>query len=125
MTRPLHLCLILFASVSCGILTGSEEDDYARLGEMREEILSLVADPVCQGIEDCRMIGFGAMACGGPNTYLVYSVSVTDSSHLTRLVEQSNSRDDELNRKYGKRSRCLLAPVPELAVVDGRCVGQY
>jgi hypothetical protein len=123
MTRTLHLWLILVATVSCGNLTDSEEDDIARLIEMREEILAMIADPICQSIEECRVIAFGTKACGGPATYLVYSVAVTDSAHLTRLVEQYNSFDEELNRKYRKRSTCESPRVPELAVVDGRCVG--
>ena len=99
-----------------------EAGDRARLAEMRQEILDLAADPVCDDPADCRFIALGAKPCGGPWEYLVYSVASVDSVELAERVDVYNELNAELNLRYGWVSDCSVPPVPTLDCRDGRCV---
>ena len=99
-----------------------EAGDRARLDEMRQAILDLVADPVCEDPADCRFLGLGAKPCGGPWEYLVYSVATVDSVELAERVAEYNTFNAELNSRYGWASDCSVPPPPTPGCRDGRCV---
>ncbi|MFW6040036.1 MAG: hypothetical protein ACOC9N_03055, partial [Gemmatimonadota bacterium] len=69
----------------------------------------------------CRAIPFGAKPCGGPWTYLIFSVERTDSAELASLVERYNAAERRLNELEGRMSDCSVPTRPTLDVRDGRC----
>ncbi len=91
------------------------------LDSLRTAVHRLVAEPVCESVQDCRAVAFGAKPCGGPWTYLVYSVRATDSTRLARAVARYNQREEELNREEGRMSDCAFVTEPELECRAGRC----
>ncbi len=93
-----------------------------RMEELHAVILELIGDPVCDSVEECRYIAFGDKPCGGPWSYLVYSISRTDSVQLKTLVDEHRRLNKEWNAKTGAPSDCGLARSPVLARRDGRCV---
>lgn len=96
--------------------------DSANMDQLRSRIDSLIGDAACTSASQCRLIGVGAKACGGPKGYRVYSVGRTDSVALASVVDQYNSREKELGRKEGRLSDCSMAAKPEIRVENGRCV---
>lgn len=112
--------LLLFAG--CEFLNldkGSQDNDLEKL-ELR--IHALIGDAEASTLRQCRTVGFGAKACGGPKTYLVYSITATDESELLPLVLRYNALDDERNRRLGLGSDCAFVTPPDTALVGGRCV---
>lgn len=112
---------LLFAACGCEV-DPDESDDLARLAKMKQDILDLVEESTCEGLSDCTIIGIGAKPCGGSWEYVVYSKSSVDPGELKDLVMRYYEFNDVLNRRYGYASDCSLAPIPQVACVDGRCV---
>ena len=74
---------------------------------------------------DCAYIAFGSKPCGGPWSYLVYSISI-DVDLLKSKVKQYNKMEDEYNRKHGIASDCaIVLPPTSLNCVNDKCVGVY
>ena len=120
MKRPL-IAISLAAVLSCSGPTELEQLRERR-AELKADILALIGDPLCDSVEECRYIAFGDKPCGGPWSYLVYSISQTDSVQLKSLVDEYWWVDHEYNWWTGGFSLCDLAPIPVLGRRDGRCV---
>ena len=112
---------MLLILVSCNA-QNNQEDDFAKLADMKQTILIVAGDASTNDSTDCRYVGLGAKACGGPWEYLVYSTVNTDTLLLLKLVKNYNQFEDELNRKYGRASDCSIPSPPTIGLVNGRCV---
>jgi hypothetical protein len=118
------LIAVAIALIACG--TGNPQGDAvppapSNLDSLRHTILSLVAEPSCKDVGECRALPFGAKPCGGPWSYLVFSTQVTDSTELARVVRQYGEREAELNRELGRVSDCQMVAPAKLECVAGRC----
>ena len=91
------------------------------LDSLRATVMRLIGEPVATGIEQCRLTSFGAKPCGGPWTYLVYSIDVTDSTELARAVAAYTSRETRLNQELGRASDCQMVTPPRITFAAGRC----
>jgi hypothetical protein len=92
------------------------------LEDTRAEIDSLIGTPTAGTLAQCRLAALGVRPCGGPRTYLPYSLAVTDSGALAALVAVYDQLDRERNEREGLVSTCELMLPPELALEGGRCV---
>lgn len=81
-----------------------------------------VGEPVCQEASQCRAAAYGNKPCGGPRSYLVYSVVTTDSARLAAALDRFNAWDAARNRELGTVSNCRFEAPPRLACSAGRCV---
>ncbi len=90
------------------------------------DIEQLIGQAACRQDSDCRVIGVGARACGGPEGYRAWSITQTDGEALALLVQsQAQARRLALERR-GELSTCEIKPVPgvrcALTEGGGRCV---
>ena len=117
-----YLLIGFFAIImSCG--DGLDEDaDLARLAAFREEALLLIGEASCSEIGECRSLPFGAKPCGGPREYLIYSIINSDTLKFREKVDEYNSWNEVLNKRYGYMSDCMLVEEPQLVCLDGKCV---
>ena len=94
-----------------------------------KQIEKLIGDAACSSDSECRVIGVGALACGGPEAYRAWSVTRTD----TRALEDAAARDAAIRRqeieRSGMLSTCAVKPVPGVTCARsaepggvGRCV---
>ena len=129
-----RICFVFIITVaivslvqSCDLDSGKyvpidEETDIARLDSMYTEILEMVGEAECSGSLDCRYVAFGDKPCGGPWSYLIYSVKTVDEDLLLMRVSQYNNFNEILNQEYGWASDCMVVPVPNVGCKDGHCV---
>jgi hypothetical protein len=91
------------------------------------DIEKLIGGAACQRDSDCRVIGVGARACGGPEGYRAWSATQTDGAALAALVHShAQVRRLELERR-GELSTCDVKPTPGVRCAlseggGGRCV---
>ncbi len=88
-------------------------------------IEALIGAASCRRQEDCRVIGIGARACGGPEAYRAWSIVDSDERQLTKFVQQdAAARRAELERQ-GMRSTCALPPQPRVScqIAAGAALG--
>ncbi|HYD80468.1 MAG TPA: hypothetical protein VEC06_11720 [Paucimonas sp.] len=133
--RLLALCLPLctaLAPLSCAAETdqsavpGTRRPPMNRgvpegMETLRQAIAREVAVPLADDPSQCGLMPLGARACGGPQSYLVYSRKVSNEARLRELVEQYTRMEQEWNLKSGVRSICMVETMPQIVLADGKC----
>lgn len=72
-------------------------------------------------VSECKVVPYGAKACGGPRGFLVYSASSTDEKKLQSLTAEFSRLEAEKNKEEGSMSDCSITPEPDLELVGGFC----
>ncbi len=99
----------------------NQQSDRADLNKLKREIDRKIGKPRARRLNQCRVIAFGAKACGGPKTYLVYSSFQTNENQLKRLINQYNSLEDKINKETNAMSDCMFIEEPKAELVNSMC----
>jgi hypothetical protein len=75
-------------------------------------VQSLVGDAACDDDAQCRTIGVGAKACGGPQAYIAWSTLRTDGAALRSQADREAERRRAEGEKRGAMSTCNVVPDP-------------
>ncbi len=100
---------------------GSYQDN---LDELELLINTEIGNAEASDLAECRSLAFGSKPCGGPWSYLVYSSTDSDESHLLNLVQRYNDVELDLNNFENRGSDCSVPIKPNLALKDMRCVAE-
>ncbi|WP_350286219.1 hypothetical protein [uncultured Croceitalea sp.] len=103
------LCLALL-TLSCNDTEINLETDLA---EQYNRLVLISESELCTDSGDWRFIGVGAKPCGGPSSFMAYSMKI-DTLEFLRLVEQYNEDTRELNKRKGLISDCAVIPAPNI-----------
>lgn len=96
--------------------------DPGTLQAMYLEVYTMAQDRTCSDPSACSSLPLGSKACGGPQTYLVYSKERVNETELLAKVTQLGVYEGEYNREHSVYSTCNLANPANPACVDGVCV---
>jgi len=107
--------------VACSANLPKQGGKPTRAG-LQKNIANLVADKSCDNGKQCQSIAYGAKACGGPTSYLIYSLKNTDAVKLSSEVKQYNQLMKEDNRRSDRISNCSMLIPPTLMCRDNQCV---
>lgn len=91
--------------------TGSAGDAAALLQAIRAEI----SDAICSADAQCRSLGVGAQACGGPEAYLAWSTLGSDAGRLAALAARHRQARQFENQRSGAVSTCAVIADPGAA----------
>ena len=92
-------------------------DAAALAQQVRDEI----GQAACTSNSQCRTIGVGHRACGGPEAWLAWSTSTSNEAKLKQLVEaHAQARKAEVERS-GMMSICAMLPDPGAQCMAQRC----
>ena len=83
---------------------------------------ALQASTACDAGAQCRTVGVGHKACGGPERYAAYSTMSGNEDKIRMLAQQyadARKRDDE---RAGRLSTCSVTPDPGATCSAQRCV---
>lgn len=92
-----------------GSLTAEESQEMETL---KAEILTISKSEKCTNGSDWKSVGLGVKACGGPASYIAYSVKIDEAKFLEK-VDLYNQKSTEYNKKYNLVSDCMLVMPPE------------
>lgn len=98
-----------------------QQFDLNRVAELQRIIREEIGDAGAKDLSQCRSIAFGHKPCGGPATYLPYSVAKTDESKLKTLVDEYNQQSKNYNNARKSLSDCMYVSAPKIELVDGVC----
>jgi len=123
-TRPSLLsvlrerCLLAFALL---LTSACAAQDPVRVSTRPAgSIDALIGDAACESDAQCRTIGIGAKACGGPETYRAWSVARTDAVALEQAAAQHAAERRREIEARGEMSTCSVLPDPgALCVPNG------
>lgn len=76
----------------------------------------------CDTDDQCRTIGVGHKACGGPERYLAWSSKNNDGTRLRALVAEHAAARQAEDTKKGMMSTCSVVPDPGATCAAGQCV---
>ncbi len=99
----------------------NEQSNQVDLNKLKKEVDRAIGKPRAKRLNQCRVIAFGAKACGGPKTYLVYSNSQTNENKLKRLVNKYNFLEEKINKENNVGSDCMFIGEPKVTLVNGLC----
>ena len=85
-------------------------------------ITAAIGPAACDTSAQCRSIGIGAKACGGPEGYRAWSVKDGDESALRAAVAAHAAARQAENLRSDMRSTCALEPDTGASCQAGRCV---
>lgn len=112
------------ASVGCRPQPPQPARARDNLDSLRRALTEAVGTASCTAKEQCRAMGVGSKPCGGPRSYLIYSMATTDSAALAVVAQRYNTAEAETNRELGRISDCTFLPPPELECAGGRCAAR-
>lgn len=126
----LTLSAVLISFIAWGLLPAlpnysnldaAQDDDSARLQELRRLIENEIGTPSAMDPSQCRLIAFGSKPCGGPATYLVYSTLKTNEARLKQLVTEFNQLTKKINKERKMVSDCRFVTEPRVEFVENVC----
>jgi hypothetical protein len=112
-SRYLFLIALACTTGCARVRSPPPADQAASMDSLRAVVQGLVSEPTCDDVAQCRAMAFGAKPCGGPWSYLVYSVTASAAY---------NAREAEVNRQEGRVSDCRMVTAPAVECRDGTCV---
>lgn len=93
-------------------------DTSALSRQIREQI----GDAACTANDQCHTIAIGHKACGGPETYAVWSSAVSDGKKLRELADAYTQARKQEAEQSGRVSDCSMVNDPGARCEAGRCV---
>lgn len=98
-------------------------------GHALADIQALIGRAECSSGLQCRVVGVGARACGGPEAYWAWSTLQTSEKQLLARVERNAQDRRQALERTGQQSDCRVLVVPTAHCVYqdpppalGRCV---
>lgn len=114
-------CALGVLQVACAAPPASQTapaDTVALSRQLREQI----GDAACTANDQCHTIAIGHKACGGPETYAVWSSAVSDGKKLRELANAYTQARKQEAEQSGRVSDCSLVTDPGARCEAGRCV---
>lgn len=107
---------VLAVSVAAGCGADTKIAEVAastRIDALEVEIKTRIGPAVCSVDADCRALPMGALPCGGPSSFLPYSIRGTDEAALKALSadHQRLSAEQLVGRATVGNCLALLEPV--------------
>lgn len=116
------ITLLTIATAACN---SAPSFDARSSASVWQQIQAETGDASCDSSAQCRSIGIGHKACGGPEGYLAWSSKRNgDGQRLSALVAQHKEIRRAEVEKSGMLSNCSYLPDPGARCEKGRCVLQ-
>lgn len=121
-TLVLLACACLAACTESQRVAPITTTDPGTLQAMYLEVYAMAQDRTCSDPSACASLPLGSKACGGPQTYLVYSKERVNETELLAKVTQLGVYECEYNREHSVLSTCNVTLAASPACVDGVCL---
>jgi hypothetical protein len=92
------------------------------LAAATSRVNALIGDAACDSPSQCRTIGRGSKACGGPGSYAAWSTKATDAAALQAAVRQEQQATEAVMAGSGRVSNCMVQADPGARCEQNRCV---
>ena len=106
---PSVLGLSAWLLAACAVAT---EPAPAPPADTLAAVQSLIGDAACSSDAQCRSVGVGARACGGPDSYLAWSTARTDGAALDAAAQRHAAARRKANESGRSMSICRFEVDP-------------
>ena len=107
---------------ACAAPTGAPAAPAAQPPALWGRVQAEVGDAACTSNSQCRSIAIGHKACGGPESYLAWSTSVSNEATLKDAVAAHAEARRKEDEQSGRVSNCMMLMDPGAVCEAGRCV---
>lgn len=105
----------------CATATEPAPAPTSASAQLRQELQTLIGEPRCDSDAQCKTVGVGQKACGGPTRYLAWSTRTTDRATLEATAARLVAADKTANEKSGRVSNCMAVVDPGAVCRANRC----
>ena len=117
------LTYALLGLLACQSAATSPAPNVSTEAALLQQIDVAIGSAACTTDSQCRTIGIGARACGGPAAWRPWSTQTQISSDsLLALADQLATLQRSRQAQYGMASNCRYLPDPGSVCVAQRCV---
>lgn len=102
--------------------SGKEPVSAMTQQQLYQHIQQMVGKAAADEVSQCRIAPLGHKPCGGPASYLVYSVRDLDEATLLAAIAQYTALDQTQHQAAGLVSDCSIVPEPVATLQHGVCV---
>jgi len=99
----------------------NSQNQSAELRQLYQDIQQMVGKAAASELAQCRKVGIGYRSCGGPDSYLVYSVLGLDEATLLQKVSRYNALSQAESERLGLMSTCQVMAEPAITLLSGVC----
>jgi len=99
----------------------ANQESRVELQQRYAEIKGLIGEAKASEVQQCRKVAFGYKACGGPESYLIYSVQGLDEAVLLQKISEYNALSEAEAHRLGLISDCSMVLEPSVRLVGGVC----
>ncbi|MBK7062972.1 MAG: hypothetical protein IPI03_19075 [Rubrivivax sp.] len=96
--------------------------DVAAEAQLLERLRTEIGSAPCTSDAQCRTLGVGAKACGGPAAWWPWSDANTRADRLQAWALELDQLQRERLARSGQLSNCMVVPDPGARCVARRCV---
>lgn len=100
---------------------GAGGDRPAAEAALVARIRAEVGDAACSSDAQCRTLPIGAKACGGPASWMAWSIANADAGQLQAWSAELAALQRRRFAKTGIMSTCSIVPDPGATCQAGRC----
>lgn len=124
---PRRLLAALLLPLLASALTACAAEPSAPSGvtaaaPLLEQIRAEIGDAACSSDQQCRTLALGAKPCGGPESFVAWSVQRSDATKLERLATAYRKEREAENARERRISNCMFVADPGAQCKAGRCV---
>lgn len=102
--------IIFFSSI---LIAGtSQANEKTEALQLLEQIRDNIGKAACDDQQQCKTIGIGLKACGGPELYLAWSTLATNAKLLNSLSLNYRRLREEQIKASGEISNCMAIKDP-------------
>lgn len=88
----------------------------------RAELLSLIGNAACDSDSQCRSLPLGEKACGGPESYLPWSIKTSNAHQVAAWAERYRAAQRVERQGDARFSNCAFLVDPGAVCRAARCV---
>lgn len=118
---PLAVAALSVLLTLSGCATATEPAKPATSAQLQQELQTLIGEPRCDSDAQCKTIGVGQKACGGPGRYLAWSTQTSDKARIDAVAARLVAVEKAANEKSGRLSNCMAVVDPGAVCRANRC----
>jgi hypothetical protein len=92
------------------------------ISTLMQQIQAEIGDASCDSTQQCKTVAIGHKACGGPESYLVWSSKTGNGNKITSLAKAYAAERKGQTIKSGMMSTCSVVVDPGATCNAGYCV---
>ena len=104
----------------CSTTLTSSTAQNANVSVLQTQLNELVSNKSCTASYQCKVLGVGSRACGGPSKYVVYSTLNNSQKSAEQLAQSITQQEQQKNSTLGSNQCSPVLEVHSLCI-DNQC----